>query len=160
MVNGKTSSFIQFLTMPEFQLIYATNSDVQLYYDWANDPTVRANSLNSEPIPFENHLSWFSKRLQSENAHLLILVQGSEKVGQIRLEKEGELWNINYSIAAEHRGKGLGKKIVALALDLFPNYHFLARVQQTNNASLKVFEALNFKRVIDEEIVIFELHPE
>lgn len=145
--------------MNEFQLIKATNSDVQLYFNWANDPVVRANSLNSEPIPFENHVNWFTKRVQSETCHLLLLVSSSEKIGQIRLEQEGELWNINYSIALEYRGKGMGKKIVALAMDLFPEYHFLARVQHTNNASLKVFDSLNFKRIVEEEIVIFEFHP-
>ena len=145
--------------MTKFQLIRATETDIQLYYDWANDPVVRANSLNSEPIPYENHVNWFTKRLHSENAHLLILVNSTEKIGQIRLEKEGDLWNINYSIATEFRGKGLGKKIVELVLDLFPEYHFLARVQNSNYASLKVFETLKFKRVIDEEIVIFEFHP-
>jgi UDP-2,4-diacetamido-2,4,6-trideoxy-beta-L-altropyranose hydrolase len=145
--------------MTNLKLIRANESDVQLYYDWANDPSVRANSLNSDPIPYENHVNWFTKRIHSENAHLLILVNELDKIGQIRLEKEGDLWNINYSIAKEYRGKGMGKKIIALTLDLFPDFHFLARVQNSNNASLKVFETLNFKRIIDEEIVIFEFHP-
>jgi UDP-2,4-diacetamido-2,4,6-trideoxy-beta-L-altropyranose hydrolase len=145
--------------MTKLQLLKATESDVELYYDWANDPSVRANSLNSDPIPYENHVNWFTKRIQSENAHLLILVNEFDKIGQIRLEKEDNLWNINYSIAKEYRGKGMGKEIVAFTLDLFPDFHFLARVQNTNIASLKVFEALNFKRVLDEEIVIFEFHP-
>ncbi len=144
----------------EFVFAEAKLADANQYFDWANDPLVRLNSLNSNEIPFEDHLNWFSKRVHSSSVHLLILSENELKIGQIRLEKEGKLWNINYSIASEFRGKGMGKKIISMTLTTFPDYHFLARVQHTNSASIKVFEALNFKRVIDEETVIFEYHPE
>lgn len=36
-------------------------TDCSLVYILSNDPLVRANSFNSEPIVYENHLKWFNK---------------------------------------------------------------------------------------------------
>lgn len=35
--------------------------DCSLVYILSNDPLVRANSFNSEPIVYENHVRWFNK---------------------------------------------------------------------------------------------------
>ena len=38
-----------------------TSEDCNLIYNLSNDPLVRANSFNSEPIIYENHVKWFNK---------------------------------------------------------------------------------------------------
>jgi hypothetical protein len=39
-------------TNPNIFFRFATPNDVNLVYEWANDPLVRINSFNSEPIEF------------------------------------------------------------------------------------------------------------
>lgn len=35
-------------------------NDCSLIYNLSNDPLVRSNSFNSEPIFYENHVRWFN----------------------------------------------------------------------------------------------------
>ena len=35
--------------------------DVNLLYKWVNDSAVRKSSFNTDPISYENHITWFNK---------------------------------------------------------------------------------------------------
>jgi UDP-2,4-diacetamido-2,4,6-trideoxy-beta-L-altropyranose hydrolase len=41
----------------------ATLGDCKLYLEWVNDPEVRENAFNSNPIPWEVHQEWFAARV-------------------------------------------------------------------------------------------------
>ena len=41
--------------------------DSSLVYNLSNDPLVRANLFNSEPIIYENHVKWFNKVINDSN---------------------------------------------------------------------------------------------
>lgn len=119
--------------------------DIQLLFDWANEPVVRKNSLNQEEIPFETHREWFHKQLNSPDTKLFILTDGIQSLGQIRIQRKDTLWEIGYSIDQAQRGKKLGAEIVRLLLEKFENYSFKAIVKKNNPASVKVFENLEFE---------------
>lgn len=123
----------------------AHSEDVRLLFDWANEPAVRANSLNSEPIPFETHQKWFVSQLNNPDTKILILTDGTHSLGQIRIQKNGSLWEIGYSIDKEQRGKKLGSEIVRLLLNQFNHYSFKAIVKKENTASVTIFENLGFE---------------
>lgn len=36
----------------------AEQSDMDLLFEWANDPAVRKNSFRSDPIPYADHVKW------------------------------------------------------------------------------------------------------
>ena len=38
-------------------------SDSEVYFKWINDPTVRAQSYNSNLVTREDHLKWFGSKL-------------------------------------------------------------------------------------------------
>lgn len=124
---------------------FATIEDVDLIYDWANDPDVRHNSLNSGFIPYENHLTWYNSKLNSDKTDILVFRSDKEAVGQVRLDFVDECWEIDYSIDANYRGLGLGEKMIQKVLELFPNRSFLAIVKCENIPSQRVFERLHFK---------------
>ncbi|WP_343631864.1 GNAT family N-acetyltransferase [Fluviicola sp.] len=132
---------------PHIYLREASEEDLQLLFDWANEPSVRANSLNSEPIPFETHQKWFQSQLTNPDSKLFILTDGVEPLGQIRIQKKDLLWEIGYSIDKKHRGKKLGAAIVHLLVEKFNDYSFKAIVKKENTASLKVFENLGFETI-------------
>ena len=50
-----------------------TAKDMDLLYEWANDPTVRQNAFHTEPIPYENHKMWFAKNLADREVLMYIL---------------------------------------------------------------------------------------
>jgi RimJ/RimL family protein N-acetyltransferase len=129
----------------------ATLADSKLYFDWANDSSVRAQSYYTNTIDFESHKKWFESKVQ-DDSYLLLLFQNEEKlnVGQIRIQKENEKEAlIGISIAAEHRGKGLAKVMLFLASDFFlennKGYLINAYIKEQNRSSKQAFEKAGFE---------------
>lgn len=121
-----------------------TEKDVDLLYEWANDITVRANAFSTEPIPYTEHIRWFQAKLQDKDTKIYIYMYEEQPIGQIRIDIEGEKAKIDYSIAAQSRQQGHGKKMLRL-LEHEVQEHLpqitclLAQVKCENNASKAVF---------------------
>ena len=126
----------------------ATLDDCRLYWDWANDPEVRRNAFNSEPISWEKHQEWFSVRVSDPQSILLIFESRYGPVGQIRLDGGAAQRTISYSVARQYRGKGVGKRIVSEVIAASPPFavRFLGEVKKENLASANIFEKLGFQR--------------
>ncbi|MEY4011031.1 MAG: hypothetical protein RIT22_155 [Bacteroidota bacterium] len=129
----------------------ATLADTKLYFDWANDSSVRQQSYNTNTIDFESHKKWFESKVEDDSC-LLLLFQNEEKlnVGQIRIQKENEKDAlIGISIAAEQRGKGLAKEMLFLASDYFlennKGYLINAYIKVQNRSSKLAFEKAGFE---------------
>lgn len=138
------------------RLTEATKDDARLLFDWSNDPLVRENSLNSEPIIWEEHLHWFHSKLQSDSK-IFILSDQNQAAGMIRLDNKGDHFLISYSIDQHHRGKGFGKKIIELGLQKINEDSLVkAVVKKENISSVKIFEKLNFeKQDVDDTSVFY-----
>lgn len=144
--------------MSNLYLRKAELSDIDLYYEWANDPIVRSNSFNTEHIPYEEHVNWFNRVFQRDDVVLFVLMEDDMAVGQIRINITDAVAEISYSISSEFRGKGYGGIIVSLLIerikeDLPGIKTVCARVKPNNVASLKVFEREGFAK----KEVVFEL---
>ncbi|MCA9563854.1 MAG: N-acetylneuraminate synthase family protein [Myxococcales bacterium] len=53
----------------------ATRDDLLTVFEWANDPTTRANSFISDPIPLETHTVWFESRLTDPKRRIFMALQ-------------------------------------------------------------------------------------
>lgn len=129
----------------------ANINDLQLYFTWANDLTVREQSFNSEEIVFENHKEWFESKLEDKLCLMLIFVnENNENVGQVRIEKRGENNAlVGISIDSKHRGKSYAKEMLQIATDYFfelnPHYVIDAYIKATNLSSKYAFEKAGFE---------------
>lgn len=137
--------------MSNLYLRKAELADIDMYYNWANDPVVRSNSFNTEQIPYEDHVIWFNEAIKRDDVALFVLMDDDMPVGQIRINISDAVAEISYSIASEFRGKGYGGKIVSLLIERIreemPKIKTVsARVKPDNLASMKVFEKIGFKR--------------
>ncbi|GAB5552443.1 MAG: UDP-2,4-diacetamido-2,4,6-trideoxy-beta-L-altropyranose hydrolase [Saprospiraceae bacterium] len=134
--------------------------DSMLLYQWANDKQVRINALNSEPITFDTHTTWFTKKIQDPNTIMFILMRESIPLGQIRFEIIQKKASITYSIDQSFRGRGLGKKILKFGIQALIRVkkdqikEIVAKVKTSNPASNKIFTQLNF------ELSQIEQHPD
>jgi RimJ/RimL family protein N-acetyltransferase len=146
-IHSKINYKNEFYKIDKFYLREAEIKDSEILFNWANEINVRTNSINHEPIIWENHLEWFVKKLKSPDTKILILVSGDNLLGQIRIDLIDGFWNIDYSIDNEFRGKGLGKEIVKLLINKFESYKFKATVKKQNKASINVFVNLGFKKM-------------
>lgn len=131
--------------------------DLQLYFEWANDETVRKNSINKSPIAFEDHCRWFKKRLEDAGTAFLLFYEGPDPVGQLRIDVQHDATEaiINYSIAQEHRGKGYGVSMLSDSFSYFSrlnlSFPLTGLVNENNIASIKAFEKAGYQR--QEEMI-------
>lgn len=136
----------------------AEMQDCELYFNWANDPAVRQNSINQEPIPWEGHQNWFGRKINDDNTFLYLLFSSHKPIGQVRFDIEDKQVLINYSIERSSRGKGFGKWILKTAIDKLHDdfgekrITFKALVKIDNIPSQKIFERLGFEAAPSEEI--------
>ncbi len=98
----------------------ATMEDAEDILRWRNDESTRANSFTKDVIDLESHKKWLSKKLSDPLCYLFILMDGEEKVGNIRVDVEDDAGEISYMIAPKMRGRGYGKKIIALVEQEMP----------------------------------------
>ena len=133
--------------------------DMMLYFEWANDPAVRQNSINKEPIALEDHIEWFTRSIGNEETQFLIFDEGGKNIGQLRidLDKERDKAIINFSIDAGQRGKGYGTKMLLIAYKFYLTLNlkkiFMGYVQAENKASSKAFEKAGFQLQSDSKII-------
>ena len=149
------SLFLQKVTVRE-----AIESDASLYFEWANDSVVRQMAFNSEPILWENHLSWFNRKIKSPDALLLLCYNDESTVGQVRFEmNEKREAEIDISIAKECRGKGFGKAMLKAAIDYAHNMKgydsFVSLVKLANLPSQRMFISTGFEKIDEVDGVCF-----
>jgi RimJ/RimL family protein N-acetyltransferase len=146
-IHSKINFKNEFNKIDKLYLREVNLNDAEILFDWVNEKNVRTNSINQEPILWENHLEWLAKKLNNPDNKILILVSGDNLLGQIRIDMIEGFWNIDYSIDNKFRRKGLGKEIVKQLIDKFESYQFKATVKKENIASIKVFTNLGFKKL-------------
>ena len=100
-----------------FVLRNADYNDINLYFYWANDPSVRSQSLCTDPISFSTHQAWFKASLKSPNT-LMFLMQTTDglPIGQIRFTKSDSATDcvtLSYSLDRIARGRRLSSRLIS-----------------------------------------------
>lgn len=125
-------------------------SDIDLLYEWANDPESRRNSFNQDVIEYEDHVKWFNSTLHDESVMQFILMNGDSPVGQIRVVIKDDVGEISYSISPDERGRGYGKHIIQMLKGLvtsdYPHIKKLVgKVKPDNAPSQRCFSENAFR---------------
>lgn len=129
----------------ELQIRLANLKDVERIFHLSNDPVVRACSIQNKPITWDSHKVWFQNAITNP-CHRFYVVEnsGGEFVAQVRFKLQGTQWITSISIHSDFRAKGLGVKILNLALTQMPQQNFLAYVKKQNVPSLCIFYKAGF----------------
>lgn len=129
----------------------ARPDDVQLYFDWANDPATRQQSFNTNPIVWETHKIWFVRKISDPHALMLVFEnEAGSPVGQVRFEQTADEVIVGVSLDAAFRGQGLAPRMLQQALDSFQSYFpgntlpVHAYIRPDNTASVRSFERAGF----------------
>ena len=136
----------------------ATESDMELLFEWANEQQVRENSFSTRKITYEEHQAWFRRLLNSEDCQQYIYMNGDEAIGQIRVTVYENTAEIGYSICKEKRQQGYGKAILRLICEQmrrdFPEVQKLSgKVKSNNMASRNAFLDTGF----EEKYSVYEI---
>lgn len=125
--------------------------DLKNYFLLVNEPLVRQNSINKNPISLADHSTWFERRIKSNSTYMFVLEINSTFAGQVRFDVEEDSLLIDYSLAADYRGYGLGRFLIEKGMHLLnekrENNTFIAQVLEENVPSIKVFEKIGFTKI-------------
>lgn len=119
----------------------ANIDDAKIILEWRNDPLTRDNSFSKDLIAPETHIKWFNGKLSDKNCFMYILMDDTERVGQLRIDKVNDIGEISYMIAPNKRKMGYGKQIIKLVEGVInSNIKVLVGlVENFNEASKKCF---------------------
>lgn len=136
----------------ELRVRAARAGDVLTYFNWVNDPMVRASALQSSPIDFETHVRWFERRLEDPDCSLLVMEVDGLPLGQVRFERQGAVTFVDYSLDEMVRGRGWARRLIELGVQSVTQggreqHDILAVVRSENIASRRTFESLGFSEV-------------
>lgn len=133
----------------ELEIRAASATDVMTYFNWVNDPMVRASALQSSPIDFATHARWFAQRLADPGCSLLVMDADGLPLGQVRFEWQGGNTTIDYSLDELVRGRGWGRRLIELGIQSLTrggrgHHDIRAVVKSENVASRRTFASLGF----------------
>lgn len=144
----------------ELYLRPVEGTDADLLLQWRNDQIVRENSFQMDEISREVHEKWLKDVLADRSQYFFILMEADIPIGQVRVQKEGIIGLINYSISAPYRAQGFGKKILILLENhLLKSNIFMALrayVKRSNIASQKIFEDLGYNLTNQSEVFSYQ----
>ncbi|MBR3605981.1 MAG: UDP-2,4-diacetamido-2,4,6-trideoxy-beta-L-altropyranose hydrolase [Lachnospiraceae bacterium] len=140
----------------------ASLEDAFCLFSWKNEKESLENSLNHEPVLWENHLIWLENTLKNDDRFLWILEKEGKPCGMLRLDREnrGDLiqGEISYLIDRKYRGQGLGKQLLIMAQEqakILGITVLCGVVLLHNKASAAIFEALGYRKKRKENVYYF-----
>jgi UDP-2,4-diacetamido-2,4,6-trideoxy-beta-L-altropyranose hydrolase len=143
----------------------ASQEDVLLLWQWANDPVTRRNSFVPEPISWTVHKPWYAEKIASPDTRFWILEYLHVPVGQIRYHRtDVHTARINFSVAPAYRGRSFGTQLLRLTPDLAGQELGVRAVEgitfvenrASNHAFLKAgFEVIEEKSIAGHACFVF-----
>ena len=102
----------------ENELRSAIFSDVELIFNWVNNPIIRQYSFSKEKIQFSDHVKWFLNKIEDPKCKYYILEVNGIAAGSIRFDlDENNEGLISYLLDPVFSGKGLGTFILKEGLE-------------------------------------------
>ncbi|MNW42971.1 hypothetical protein D3C74_201570 [compost metagenome] len=143
--------------------IYLRNIDPNDYvwiWECRNDEHTRMNSIHTDSISLEDHMSWMKSSSKNPNRKIMIGCYLEDNVGVIRFDiinEDTALISINLSPG--HRGKGYSVPILKSLEDIIKQEYrkvkiLQAVVKQGNIASIKAFIRANYVKVKEDATII------
>jgi RimJ/RimL family protein N-acetyltransferase len=126
-------------------------------FELANDPATRAASFHSELIPHDVHVRWYENTLAGSARKLFVAETTGTALGIIRfdfLASEPGVAEIGIAIAAEMRGRGLSRGLLAAATETARTLgiaRIVARIKPENTPSIRAFQAAGYRQ--SEEVL-------
>jgi RimJ/RimL family protein N-acetyltransferase len=137
----------------DIRLRPAEEDDAHLLFQWRNDPVSARNSLNNNPLEWNEHKAWLDQSLKNPTREILIGFWGGNydyepihSCGTIRFDElpAGLGLEVSINIDPNLRGRGLGRDLLRAGIERHSNRRLFATIRGENVASLIIFLASGF----------------
>lgn len=137
----------------------ATREDINILFEWTNDPITRAESFNQNKIEYNEHVQWLDRKLSDPNALILICRKDGTRIGVVRFDKRESSSIVSISLGNQYRGRGIGVQMLEQAIDYVKNINFcsylIAYIKTGNIASRNIFAKNGFECVDNSQVESF-----
>jgi spore coat polysaccharide biosynthesis predicted glycosyltransferase SpsG/RimJ/RimL family protein N-acetyltransferase len=121
----------------DLQKRYVAHSDIPILLRWVNDASVRQSAFSSVPIDEQSHLEWFAG-LEARGSKRVMFSMHQIPLGQVRFDRIGNAYLLDYSLDSMFRGLGLANQMVMEAIDFAGiSSEVWAYAKASNQASVK-----------------------
>ncbi|MGA1870291.1 MAG: GNAT family N-acetyltransferase [bacterium] len=119
-------------------------------FHWRNNPDVRKNFFNSEPLAWDEHEKWFHTQLKDPKTVAYMAYKKENKIGTIRFEDHGSSIKVSVMVNPAWIGKGFGTDLIERGVALYRSEKknmkpIVAEIKIENKASVKAFQKAGFK---------------
>jgi UDP-2,4-diacetamido-2,4,6-trideoxy-beta-L-altropyranose hydrolase len=148
--------FQQYFEAKKMSIRKVDANDLEICFNWANDPLVREQSYNQDQISLTEHTNWFNQKIYDPNSFFYIIEVEQKPIAQIRFQVHGQQATLGYLTDPSIRNKGLGTYVLSKGIEKFiedyrRNIQIVGYVKNSNMASQRSFEKLSFKKEISKE---------
>lgn len=128
-----------------FYIRLADRSDMKKVFALSNNELVRENSFNKNFISWDEHVKWFTNRIENAGFPFYIVEnKNGDFIAQVRFDKKEDDIVISISISEDFRGKGLASDIIKTCIKKSGFKKVVAYIKDNNTASIKSFEKAEF----------------
>jgi RimJ/RimL family protein N-acetyltransferase len=134
-----------------FVIRAATAGDSADILAWRNDPRTREMSGSQDVIAATAHAQWYLAKLASPDCCIYIAAaDAGAKLGMVRFDRlDRRTARASINMSPEHRGQGLGAKILQRAVDTYLAANvdvtvLQATIKNENAASERIFTQVGF----------------
>lgn len=128
----------------------ASLDDCRFVWETNNHPTVRAVSLSSDEIAWDDHVRWYIQVLEDPNRHLMVACFEDADAGVIRFDVEERDCVVSVALSPAFRGRGLGRTLIETGTK-HALHHWCdvvsAWIRPDNVASQRAFEYAGYQLV-------------
>lgn len=127
-----------------------TPEDRRYVWEVNNDPSVRERAINTESIPWGEHVEWYADVMSDPHRLLFVTQYEGRDCGVVRydLDEEAAEAEITIALQKEFRGKHIGRSVIELTSASIRERRkvetVVAHVRPDNQPSLKAFRSAGY----------------
>jgi RimJ/RimL family protein N-acetyltransferase len=137
-------------------------ADVEVLFFWKNDPVTRANSVNTEEVPWVDHFKWFQGVMADPKGKILRIAEiDGIPVGLVRtgLRDDGTV-EVHYTVSPNFRRQGVGTRMVKMFVGIHLEVsQIVLPIKKGNIGSEKIAVSLGLSRIDASAEVMEEGQP-
>ena len=130
-----------------------TADDLDLLYSWQQIVELRRYCLVKKTPTYEEHVSWFNGKINSNNAIFEKILFLHTPCGVLRLDYDIDYhcWVLSWYIIPDYQCKGIGTLVLEFAKELAGARPIRAYVKRENVASIRVMQKAEFNIFMEDK---------